>query len=232
MIKKFCIGMFCFMVAFSLAACGNNKEGDENKETVLENPPYPQTQGDEVIVSDNPTYDDMPCEIDIEQLRYELRWNRQLLSETNDRYSRLALPGEPSYDGMVHDEQFAGIWYDEDGNLNVGVINDDRSESRNPAVIYHIRRFSYNFLWEIHRAITSGFMHIVGDFTVSDIKVVSVGMTPQYNQVSVGVLDEKYISEVIEYLSGLSLYEEGAIKFRVTEMARTLCLCCNGVYPQ
>ena len=137
----------------------------------------------------------------------------QLLRNTMNRYSREALSGETANFGFIYDEQFAGLWYDESGNLNVGVVNEARSASRNSEVIYHTRRFSYNFLYEIHHAITGILMPIYAS-------IHSVGMTPQYNQVEVRLTDERYIPRVIEHLSRLSLYAEDAINFIVCDIAK------------
>ena len=133
-----------------------------------------------------------------------------LFEKTMSRYRVASSDEQSSINGILYDDQFAGVWYDYDDKLNIGVTNEARAESRSSEVVYHTRQFSYNFLNEVHYAI--------GEL-MSEYSIFSVGMTPQYNQVRVRLEVEKDIDNVIKHLSRLSLFEEGSIDFIVEKVS-------------
>lgn len=112
--------------------------------------------------------------------------------------------GERLYHG-----QFAGVWYDDDGKLNIGVTNDKRIEERNPDVTYVMRDFSWNVLRDIRDAASA---------LISQYSVIGVGLTPQYNQVRVTVESKNYVTEILEQLRWLTPNIEYAIGFEIGEI--------------
>lgn len=117
----------------------------------------------------------------------------RLLRDTMDRYLGA------SSETHMYTEQFAGIWYDSDGKLNVGVTNNERAASRSKEVLYHTHQFSYNFLNELHGELVA----LMDIYSIS-----SVGITPQYNQVRVELSSEEDITKIIAQLVKLSFNEE------------------------
>jgi hypothetical protein len=126
------------------------------------------------------------------------------LEEVMSRY-RTSVPDESSgINGWVYDDRFAGVWYCNSGNLNIGVTSNSGAQGRNSSVVYHARRFSYNFLDRIHGVLSD---------LMSEYSLFSVAMTPQYNQVEVRLTNENYIANIERHLLDLSLFEEEAVRF-------------------
>ncbi|MCL2860892.1 MAG: S1 family peptidase [Firmicutes bacterium] len=116
--------------------------------------------------------------------------------------------GVMSFNEYVYCDDFAGVWYCEDGFLNIGVMNSRRS--RNSNVRYHAREFSFNFLNSIRDVVCD----LMPTYTIH-----GVGIAPQYNKVVITLSNENYIENIISYLSDLVLLEENAINFVVAEKA-------------
>ncbi|MCL2256057.1 MAG: hypothetical protein FWC11_04270 [Firmicutes bacterium] len=128
------------------------------------------------------------------------------------RYRRPSLIQPFSFDGVPqydYNSQFAGVWYCERGYLNIGVTNDSREATRSPAVVYHLRDFSHNFLMTVHGAIWERSPHY---------SIFGVALLPQYNQVEVRLENKNYIANIITYLETRSLFRENSIKFIEEEM--------------
>ncbi|MCL2848141.1 MAG: leucine-rich repeat protein [Firmicutes bacterium] len=109
----------------------------------------------------------------------------------------------------VYNNSFAGAWYCYYGRLNLGLTDMSEKRSGNPYVVYHLRQFSHNFLLEIYSAIAN---------LMPNYSIFGVGVAPQYNRIEVSLYDEQSIPNVIEYLNGLSLFMEDAIKFAIGEI--------------
>ena len=118
------------------------------------------------------------------------------------------VPTSRSENEWVYDDTFAGIWYDTDGNLNIG-ITDSIAMSRTSAVAYNIKKFSYNFLNEIHLAVVS---------LMSNYSIHSVGIMQRYNKVKIELYDETHIDNVLRHLSRLEFFENDAVSFTVSCM--------------
>lgn len=100
-------------------------------------------------------------------------------------------------------ENFAGVWYDSNGNLNVGVTNRFFERSQQ-GVIYNTHVFSYNFLNSVQGLVS---------YLMPRYSIISSSVLPQYNVVEITISDKAYISNITQYLSRLSGFRLSAINF-------------------
>jgi len=115
-------------------------------------------------------------------------------------------------DGSTYDDQFAGIWYCDDNQLNIGIVGDvecaSMDETRNPAVAYHVRQFSYNRKRQIFNAITD---------LIPKYSIIGVVVTHRNNRVEIELTNESYIAHIERYLLESALFEEGIVYFIIEE---------------
>ena len=136
----------------------------------------------------------------------------ELFASTMNKYRTSDTRESEGFGGWIYDEQFAGVWYDDNYNLNIGLATDNESRvdtRKSDGVVYHERKFSYNTLIEIHGELEK----LMPKFTI-----FSVGMMPQHNQVEVILEDESQIKNIIQHLSSLSLNSDEAIRFVIDKM--------------
>ncbi|MCL2755763.1 MAG: hypothetical protein FWE45_01790 [Firmicutes bacterium] len=127
-----------------------------------------------------------------------LERGKALVDETLERYRTL------TRNGLVYDDQFAGIWFCGDGHLNIGITNQLQNITRNSYVIYHVREFSYNFLNDMHSVITN---------LMPRYSIWGSATTSRYNRVEISFSNIEYKARIINHLERYSLFEENAILF-------------------
>jgi len=124
-----------------------------------------------------------------------------LLEETIANYQVMLADGR-----RAHNDQFAGMWYDASGRLNVGITNGGRRLSRDPSVVYHAHRFSYDFLNEVFDAICA---------LLPRYSIRSVGLATPYNRIDITISDENNVDDIKRHLYSLSLFHEGVLNVTV-----------------
>jgi len=114
---------------------------------------------------------------------------------------------------QIYCDSFAGVFIDEDGNLNIGVVQGAITEqveismnSLNGQVIYRYDAFSYNYLQQIKNAIV---------FLLLTHEISLVGIDEMINIVKVYLSCEINAQSVIKHLSDIGLFEESALTFVV-----------------
>jgi hypothetical protein len=113
----------------------------------------------------------------------------------------------------IYSDHFAGVWYDQDENLNIGVTNNEGARTRSSEVVYHNRQFSYNFLRRVQNAICN---------LMPTYSIVGTGVQPQYNRTRISLLSENYIEVVKAYLESRNLLEVEALYFEITKPGELL----------
>ena len=113
----------------------------------------------------------------------------------------------------VFKDEYAGMYIDDNGFLNIGVVNSESaklnkkaSKMNNGNVIYRDFDFSYNFLQEI--------MLVIEDMML-EYDVYAVGIDDETNSVFVELINEETIDVIISKLQEIELYEPNAIAFEV-----------------
>ncbi|MCL2521266.1 MAG: leucine-rich repeat protein [Erysipelotrichales bacterium] len=113
-----------------------------------------------------------------------------------------------------YNEEFAGIWIDEEGNLNVGISNNYIMPFTAPVrqlsndIIINSFNYSYNHLNNIKELLVSK-MDYYGIFTLA--------ISEETNQVLVYLNSYSFLEQIIRTLQANNLYSESAIDFIVDQ---------------
>lgn len=111
---------------------------------------------------------------------------------------------------IIYDEDFAGAYVDDNGYLNICMVNNFESNIQylgsNSDIIYRNYAHSYNFLQEI--------MNVLENI-MTTTTIYSVSIDEESNNVLVELKDENDIQSIIEYLQSEDLYDPTAIIFEV-----------------
>ena len=108
----------------------------------------------------------------------------------------------------TYNENFAGVWYDENGNLNIGITTRASRFERHPSVNYHVHRFSYNFLRRVQSA-------VIDMMAYKSIHEAAILQRNNHIEVIVGDIETK--DNIIVNLTRLGLFKEGSVSFLVEE---------------
>lgn len=111
---------------------------------------------------------------------------------------------------IIYDEDFAGAYVDDNGYLNICMVNNLESDIQylgsSSGIIYREHAHSYNFLQEIMNALEN---------IMSTTTIYSVSIDEELNSVLIELKDENDIQQIIGYLQAENLYESSAITFEV-----------------
>lgn len=114
-------------------------------------------------------------------------------------------------DYTVYSDDFAGVFIDEHGLLNIAVVGNTKARSQQASrydkqVIFKEVAFSYNYLQKIMNAVES----IMNYYSIN-----AVGIDDAENLVFIELREKKEVSLIIKHLQSEGLYDEDAIKFEV-----------------
>lgn len=108
---------------------------------------------------------------------------------------------------VSYSEDFAGIFIDDEGFLNIGLVGSQHSVSNfNGQVIYKQYIFSYNYLQEIQNVVTD---------IMTDYNIHLVGIDEKSNNVSIYLNDECDIEKLSNFLQVTKGFDEKALNFIV-----------------
>lgn len=114
----------------------------------------------------------------------------------------------------VYSDDFAGVFIDEQGFLNIAVVGEPQQKSRyGGQVIYKQFAFSYNYLQKVMNAVEN---------VIDGYSIRAVGIDDLFNYVFIEMNDENDVAKIIEYLQRENLYEADALSFEVDPDARTV----------
>lgn len=123
--------------------------------------------------------------------------------------------GNAEYNGKeftVYSDDFAGVYIDNQGILNIAVISGLQQTSLyGEQVLYKQVTFSYNYLQKVMNAVED-----MMDFS----SIIAVGIDDMLNHVFVEMNDEGDMNQIIEHLQRDNLYESEAIIFEVDANAK------------
>jgi len=110
---------------------------------------------------------------------------------------------------IVYDENFCGIYMDEDGILNVATLASRKYAKKfNGNIAYKYQTFSYNQLLKIQSELAE---------VMADYSVYSIGIDEKQNRVDIYTNTEKYNNDILQYLTERDLYFEEAINVIVED---------------
>ena len=104
---------------------------------------------------------------------------------------------------MYHND-FAGVFIDDDGVLNIGLVEPKDVLDFAGQVIYRQQIFSYNDLQEIKNALV---------LVMDNFNIFTIGIDEKLNKVSVSLEYETSVDLIVHYLQGKELYRESALDF-------------------
>lgn len=108
-------------------------------------------------------------------------------------------------DTTVYSDNFGGIYIDNKGLLNIGVVGLQKiKKDFDNQVIYKPQKFSYNYLSKILSEIT---------LVMLDYDIYSVAVDENLNRVDVCLSEENNISRITELLQQKDIYEKEALNF-------------------
>ena len=158
------------------------------------------------------------AELDVANINsnYSRNVNRsmEINNELNDNYL-IRTDNHNGKDFSVFRDDFAGIYVDEQGILNIAVVGESQirmqQESRLAGnVVFQQFEFSYNFLQKTMNAVEDIMeMHCIN----------AVGIDDKLNVVFIEMNDENDVSPIIEHLRRENLYDKDAITFEVNPNA-------------
>jgi uncharacterized repeat protein (TIGR02543 family) len=114
---------------------------------------------------------------------------------------------------ITYSEDFAGVFIDEQGILNLGVISAQKEINKLQTqsqyagqIIYKQFTYPYNYLQKIMSGIEA---------VMLENNVLAVGIDDKLNQVFVELTSENDLDNIISYLRNNDLYDEGALAFSI-----------------
>jgi len=123
-------------------------------------------------------------------------------------------------EAVTYNDDFAGIFIDDYGVLNVGVVASDRQiiqlnsmQNYDGQIIYRNQRYALNHLMKIKET-------IVSEIFCSDIFIVSID--EKLNRVDIYLGKEKTVNSIIDFLQRRGLYSSYAVNFTVDPNRRPI----------
>jgi|GEM_PF-1810096 len=113
---------------------------------------------------------------------------------------------------MQKSKNFAGIWYCQDGYLNIGVVGSIEGLSTfDGQVVYHQFQFSYGFLYSIMQALPP---------VMAKYRISSLAVCQRCNVLLVSINNRAMLYNIVVHLLDLGLFEREAIHFIVPDSNR------------
>lgn len=109
----------------------------------------------------------------------------------------------------IYSDCYAGVFYDQNGFLNVGLTEMDEKLIQQYEGVYFIQQqFSYNYLCNIQKA-------LYGIMTLYDIQSVSVDIID--NEIEICLTKDDYVMDIVSFLKKGMKIDERTLKFIIDD---------------
>ena len=109
----------------------------------------------------------------------------------------------------IYSDCYAGVFYDQNGFLNVGLTEmDEKLIQQYEGVNFIQQQFSYNYLCNIQKALYE-------IMTLYDIQSVSVDIID--NEIEICLTKDDYVMDIVSFLKKRMKIDEGTLKFIIDD---------------